>query len=117
LNFPRNPCFGFALLPAIAAALPLHALLSLSRDLDLLPADLDSRILYFCFRAVRSVFVLQNATGVVNSFERTQTSSSFGFLFFFRLLEDVCANVLFWFFTVKLRAAVEVRETGGRENL
>jgi hypothetical protein len=33
LNFPRNPCFGFALLPAIAAALPLHALLcaSLSR--------------------------------------------------------------------------------------
>jgi hypothetical protein len=48
LNFPRNPCFGFALLAAIAAALPLHALfslslsLSLSRDLDLLPADLDS---------------------------------------------------------------------------
>jgi hypothetical protein len=30
LNFPRNPCFGFALVPAIAAALPLHALLSLS---------------------------------------------------------------------------------------
>jgi hypothetical protein len=30
LNFPRNPCFRIALLPAIAAALPLHALLSLS---------------------------------------------------------------------------------------
>lgn len=60
--------------------------------------------------------MLQNATGVVNSHERTQTSSSFGFLFRFRLLEDVCANVPFWFFTVNLRAAVEVRETGGREN-
>ncbi len=90
--------------------------LSLSRDLDLLPADRDSRIPYLCCRAVTSVFMLQNATGVVNSLERTQTSSSFGFLFCFRLLEDVCANVLFWFFTVNLRAAVEVPETGGREN-
>jgi hypothetical protein len=89
LNFPRNPCFGFALLPAIAAALPLHSLslslsLSRARDLDLLPADLDSWILCLCYRAARSV---QNATGVVNSLERTQTSSSFGFPFCFRLLE------------------------------
>jgi hypothetical protein len=60
--------------------------------------------------------MLQNATGVVNSLEGTQTSSSFGFHFCFRLLVDVCAIVLFWFFTVNLRAAVEVRETGGREN-
>jgi hypothetical protein len=34
LNFPRNPCFGFALLPAMAAALPLHALFSLSLSLS-----------------------------------------------------------------------------------
>jgi hypothetical protein len=33
LNFPRNPCFGFALLAAIAAALHLHALFSLSLSL------------------------------------------------------------------------------------
>ncbi len=82
----------------------------------MLPADPDSRILYLYCRAVRSVFMLQNATGVVNSLEGTQTSSSFGFHFCFRLLVDVCAIVLFWFFTVNLRAAVEVRETGGREN-